>query len=238
MGKVSEYLQENYEDYVYGERETVWRTLCAIDKAAHIVQLCEPIHHDSILEIGSGEGAILNRLSDLSFGTRYFGVELSSRGVKETHARGIKGLQDCKVFDGTTIPHETKSFDIAVLSHVVEHLEYPRQLLYEASRVAKHVFVEVPLEYTSRMPQDFVFNKVGHINFYTPRSIRYLVQSCQLEVLNQIVVNPSRAVYVHEKGRKGVVSHLIKETALNISRPIATSLFTYQSALLCQPLTS
>ncbi len=49
-------------------------------------------------------------------------------------------------------------------SHVVEH---PRTLLHEARRVARHVFVEVPLEHNLRLPRDFAADDLGHINAYT-----------------------------------------------------------------------
>ena len=85
-------------------------------------------------------------------------------------------------------------FDLAVLSHVLEHAEHPRRLLAEASRVARVLFVEVPLEDTWRLARDFTPDAVGHINFYSMASLRRLVQSCGLEVLDERVVPPGRAI--------------------------------------------
>ena len=68
--------------------------------------------------------------------------------MEAIRAKNIPGLFDCKVFDGYTIPYDDNAFDLVVLSHVVEHVEHPRKLLYEAKRVARYVFIEVPLEAT------------------------------------------------------------------------------------------
>jgi len=146
-------------------------------------------------------------------------------------------LVECKLFDGYNIPYEDNRFDLAILSHVVEHTEYPRKILYEAARVAEYVFIEVPLEDHLRLKRDFVFDKVGHINSYSPKTIRRLTQTCSLEVLRQVVTNPSRSVYEYQFGEKGTIKHLIKELLLDIAPPIATSFFTYHCSLICRKKT-
>ena len=160
---INAHLSANYEDY-YEDGDSEWRRLGAIGKVDNIVSLCRGLPHSSVLEIGAGEGSILNRLSGLDFGEELYALEISPSGVKTIKNKKISRLLECKVFDGYHVPYGDDRFDIAIVSHVVEHVEHPRQLLYEASRVAKYVFVEVPLEDTIRLPRDFVFDKVGHIN--------------------------------------------------------------------------
>jgi hypothetical protein len=106
-------------------------------------------------------------------------------------------------------------------------------LLHEAARVARHVFVEVPLEDTIRLTPDFVFNRVGHINFYSWKTIRRQIQTCDLKVVSQTVTNPSRAAYEYASGPGGVVKHAVKDLMLRASMRIAASLFTYHCAILC-----
>ena len=100
--------------------------------------------------------------------------------------------------------------------------------------VAKFVFVEVPLEDTIRLTDDYVFNHVGrHINFYSPKTIRRLVQTCGLRVLSQEINNPSRAVYQYYGRTTGAAKYLLKEALLSFSKRLASSIFTYHCALLC-----
>jgi SAM-dependent methyltransferase len=228
---VSEKLKRNYDVYYEGEWD--WRTLGAIDKVKNIVHLCEGIPHGKILDIGSGEGAILKRLSDLNFCDELFSIEISESAVATIQHRAIPRVRECRIFDGYHIPYDDRHFDLAVLSHVVEHTEYPRMLLHEAARVANYVFVEVPLEDTIRLKPDFVFDKVGHINFYSWKTIRRLIQSCDLRVLSQVTSNHSRAVYEFCSGRKGTINYAVKEILLRTSERVATRLFTYHCAILC-----
>jgi hypothetical protein len=102
--------------------------------------------------------------------------------------------------------------------------------------VARYVFVEVPLEETARMKPDFVFDKVGHINVFTPKTIRWLLQTCPLEVLDQMVTIPSKAVYLYRNRSWGGAHYYIKANLLKIFPRLATSLFTYHSALVSRSL--
>jgi hypothetical protein len=227
---VSAKLKENYDSYYQGESK--WRALGAMDKAENIVQLCRSLPHSNILEIGSGEGAILKRLSDLNFGENLYSIEISESAVATIRHRNIPRVRECQLFDGYHIPYSDHTFELAVLSHVLEHVEHPRILLYEAARVAECVFVEVPLEDTIRLKRDFIFDSVGHINFYSWKTIRCLFQSCGMKVLSQTVANPSLPVYEFASGRAGILKFGIKEFLQWASPGLAYRLFTYHCSLV------
>ncbi|MDD3662584.1 MAG: class I SAM-dependent methyltransferase [Candidatus Pacebacteria bacterium] len=230
---VNEKIQNNYDEY-YKNGASQWRWLGALDKADNIVTLSHHLSIRSLIEIGAGEGAILKRLSDLNFCKEMYALEISSTGVETIINRQIPRLVECALFDGYNVPYENLKFDLAILSHVIEHVEYPRKLLYEAKRVAKYVIVEVPCEDNPRLKQDFTFDKVGHINSYSPKTIRRLIQSCNFKVLKQITVNPRKEVYIYEKGKKGLINYYIKKFFLIFSPLLATNIFTYHTALICQ----
>lgn len=231
--KVSDRLKQNYDDY-YRTDEAEWRRLGAIDKAANIVRLCERVPHRSLLEIGAGEGSILARLSELGFADELYAVEISSSGVEAIAGRKIPRLVDVALFDGNHVPFDDGRFDVAVMSHVLEHVEHPRQLLYEAARVARHFFIEVPLEDISRLPSDYVFDRVGHINHYSPRTIRWLLQSSGLRVLEQLITNPSKATYLYGGGYGSLLNYYVKELLLRVVPGTATKHFSYHCSLLCE----
>jgi hypothetical protein len=63
-------LQHNYDAY-YEDDISEWRTLGAIDKADNIRMLCNAYPHSTVLEIGAGEGSVLQRLADSGFGQRH-----------------------------------------------------------------------------------------------------------------------------------------------------------------------
>jgi SAM-dependent methyltransferase len=226
-------LADNYAHYYDQDDDLAeWRQLGALDKCQNIVRLCSKLERDDILEIGCGEGALLERLSALKFGSRFSGLEISPSAVRRVCQKKLLNV-DIQLFDGYQIPHEDKRFDLAILSHVIEHVEYPRKLIHEAARVAKSVFLEVPLEDNVRLSDDFVFDRVGHINFYNVKTIRSLVQSCGMKVLDAYLSHSSPAAYAYRKGAwQGNVSYLIKELGLRVWPKVATRRFTYHYSLV------
>lgn len=216
-----------------GKGDPEWRRLGAIGKTANILKLCSSYPHGSVLEIGAGDGAILSRLSELEFSDNLYALEISENAVSIIAQRKIGALKECTLYDGYHIPYGDNTFDLALLSHVLEHAEYPRKLLYEARRVARYVFVEVPLEDTIRQKRDFIFDQVGHINSYSAKSVRRLVQSVGLKVLRQTVTNPPYGVYRYRFGAKAFLRFYLKQWLLGSFPAIATHVFTYHCSLMC-----
>ncbi len=235
MGKIqpNTHLKEKYNSY-YEDGHSEWRRIGAISKADNIIKLCTSIPHSSILEIGAGDGSILAQLSKLSFGKSYFALEISSSGVKTIQQRSIPLLKKCDLFDGYNIPYEDEAFDLVILSHVIEHVEFPRQLLYEAQRVSKHLFIEVPLEDNLRLVKNYIDDGVGHINFYSPLTLRLLAQTSGLQVLSQLSTNSPKGVYKKLFKEKWWIYYLLKTVFLNLFPSKATRLFTYNGSVLCK----
>ena len=232
---VSRELLEHYERAYVEENPTMaeGRSIGAERKSENIIALCESLAHDRVLEIGAGDGAVLVALGKQGFAKEMTALEISAAAVKRLKALNIPGLS-AEIFNGAEIPASDASFDLAILSHVVEHLENPRQLLKEAARVAKHVFVEVPCEDNRGAGKDWRWNPEGHINYYTPRSIRFLVQSCGLRVHQQRIVDWALPTYIFENGLvKGLIKLGIKRLALPL--PFSSKVFTYNCALVTSP---
>jgi SAM-dependent methyltransferase len=233
VSAVSPDLHRHYDAY-YADGASEWRRLGALAKADNLVALCARVPHQSLLEIGAGEGALLARLAELGFGRWLHAAEISESGVRAIRARAIPGLAACERFDGAMLPWPDDCFDLAVLSHVLEHAEHPRRLLAESARVARAVFVEVPLEDNWRLPRDYRPDGVGHINFFHPRSLRRFVQTCGLEVVAETVAVPSREAMVFRSGARGALGWGAKTLALRAAPLLATRLATYHGALLCR----
>jgi len=135
------------------------------------------------------------------------------------------------------LPFDDASFDLCVLTHVVEHLENPRLVLHEAMRVGRWVIVEVPLEFHWRTPRDYKWTDLGHINPYNMKLIRQLLQSCELEVVSEAVTSTGRPGFVFQEGQlRGSLKWFTRSVALRVVPWLAKRLFTYHGVLLCRPV--
>ena len=164
-------IRRHYED-TFDSVPPEWRRLGAIDKSRNVLSLCGNYGFANVVEIGAGNGAILEQLSRHGFARSYTALEISESAIAAIKDRRIGGLKDAVLFDGYSIPFDDGSFDLAILSHVIEHVEHPRLLLREVSRIVRGdkgaVFVEVPTELTLRASRNFRWTDTV-ISTYTVR---------------------------------------------------------------------
>jgi ubiquinone/menaquinone biosynthesis C-methylase UbiE len=229
-------LRTYYDGYFADPREEEWYNVCALAKADNAMQMCAELPHATLLDIGAGNGSVLQNIAQRGFAREYYALEISAGGLKSIQAKNIPGLVECRAFDGYHIPYPDNRFDVAVLSHVVEHVEHPRMLLTEAARVARHVYVEVPLELTlfnRGLRRDWVLDSTGHINYYNRHLIRLLVQTCGLRVLREGVHNAAARAYAFQGGKKALIRHALKSSLLRVAPSLATFIWSYHYGLVC-----
>ncbi len=235
-------MASQYGDY-YAAGTSQWRDIGAWAKGQNILEMTRGIAVDQTLEIGAGDGAVLQFLSEHGFADQLHAIEISPTGVDAIRSRKISKLASCQRFDGYEAPFSDNQFDLAILCHVLEHVEHERVLLKEMARVSKHQYIEVPLDYNRGLP--FPDNRkstlehdkpLGHINAYSPALMRHLLDSLGFEILKESITNPPFAAYRYRKGAlRGGISYAIKQCLLKISPALATKLFTYHYSVLCRP---
>ncbi len=181
---LSEKVKDAYDNF-YTNSDTEWRMLGAKYKAQNIIDVCKNIKPNTVLEVGAGDGSILHFLNEWNFGKALSALEIAQSGVDLIKSRNLSNLKEVKTFDGYVIPFEDDSFDLVILAHVLEHVEHERILIRELKRVAKYILIEVPKDYRFGIDKRMKhFLDYGHINMYTPTSLRFLLQSEGLEILN------------------------------------------------------
>ncbi len=172
---ISESVKTAYDSF-YEKDDEGWRMLGAKYKVQHIIDVSKGYSFTNILEVGAGDGSILKLLAESNFAEQYSAVEISESGVERIRSLNIPKLKTVEVFDGYHLPFGDDEFDLVILSHVLEHVEHERMLLRELRRVAKMCLIEVPKDYRFGVDNRLQhFLGYGHINMYTPTSLRYLL---------------------------------------------------------------
>lgn len=167
-----------------------WLSVGAKDKADSIEILSAGLGVKSVLEIGSGTGAILQELDRRGFATDYYCIEPSAAEYSFMIKRvEISRLRDSECAELSKSRLGGRRYDLVVLSHVLEHLMTPAVLLAGAIDLGRYVIVEVPLEGTlagnlrARIKARFTAiprlnNAAGHVQFLSPASARLLASFC------------------------------------------------------------
>ncbi len=194
--RVADTLQETY-DQQYESTISEWRKIGAVGKAANIQNLCQRnnLNPYSVLEVGAGDGNVLAEIARLGIGSAHYAAEISKSGVLKIQEQNIPTLIEVFLFNGYQLPFADQSFDLVILSHVLEHVEHPRLLLREIVRVSQFQILEIPLDDVPGVDQrSEALTSYGHIDVYTPARFRFLLHTEFITLIDDLLNISSEAV--------------------------------------------
>jgi SAM-dependent methyltransferase len=212
-----------------------WRLLNARIKADKIEQLWRGERPGPVCEVGCGDGAVLAQLADRRFGEEFDGFEVSPEAAAIAARNPL--FRRIESYDGHRLPVPDDSYDLGVLSHVLEHVPDPLALLRETARACRRVIVEVPLEdnMSARRPRKVAeSHRIGHLQRFARGDMRELAADAGLRVDGEIVDALTKE---HQQfltpGTKGAAKWAVRAGTTLVAPPIARRLFTvHYTALL------
>lgn len=138
-----------------------------------------------VLDFGGGDGRLMCQF--LAAGCECDVVDYAAQTVTGVQKRG----------DTLADLPPSERYNWIICSHVLEHVADPLQIVQTLSgHLAEDgvLYIEVPMEIWGRAPLQE--EPVTHVNFFTPGSLRYLMQRAGLEVIRVRL-----GAYLHPSGR-------------------------------------
>ncbi len=242
--RLVEFYDESYSrEGEQAELYARWRALGATGKADHVTELCGQagIRPAKILDVGCGDGALLSELHRRGFGQGLHGVEITEAAVRIAGER--PEIDSVEWYDGEHLKMPDATYDLGIVSHVLEHVREPAALLGEVGRACKAVVMEVPLEANlsaRREGKREHADEVGHLQRLSRDSARAIVGRAGLRVAGELedalpleaqrFFARTRAQKVAAAGKWGT-----RSTLHLLAPPLARRLFTVHYACLCLP---
>jgi len=224
------------------ERYARWRALGALGKADHVIALCARagVSPASTLEVGCGDGAVLSELHARGFGGRLAGVEITEAAVAIARAR--EEIENVELYDGAHLRAGDASYDLGIVSHVLEHVQAPAALLAEVARVCRVVVIEVPLEANfsaRRAGKREHAAEVGHLQRLDRGAARAIVAQAGLEIDAELedalplAAQTFFATSAAARTRAGL-KWALRSGLHRLAPPLALRLFTVHWAAVCR----
>ncbi len=170
-----------------------------------VVQLVRDSGAGTVLDVGCGEGFVLERLAESGLPVDLYGLDNSASAVAEAQGR----LGDrARILEGDARdPPFDQTFDLVVMTEVLEHIPDPAQMLpVLAAFTREHVVLSVPWE-PFFMGLNFLRGKhlsawgndPEHINHWSRAGFRRFVGE-RFEVLAAPMVFPWTVVLAQLRG--------------------------------------
>ena len=166
----------------YGSSNPLVRRMMASFErtATELLDLARP---DSVLDVGCGEGVLVQRWAQRLPGSRMVGIDLAEPSIQRGWAEHQAPNLEYRVVEEPGLPFADDEFEMASAMEVLEHLPDPGQMLAEMARCARgHLLVSVPREPMWRMLNmargaywSSWGNTPGHLNHWSARSLRALL---------------------------------------------------------------
>lgn len=231
LGQEFKNLYEGYYDGSVNEK----RAISARDSMREIARVSQGQRFKSLLDVGSGDGAVLSEMERSGFAEKLTAVEISESGIAAIQQRNLKSLTEVQPFDGYKIPFADNTFDVAVSTYVLEHVEHERLFLKEMARVADRIIVSIPLENTMRIKNSLKRAKsIGHINFYTFETFNNVLETSGLKVEKSFVYATSLEYEQYCSRRFGRLKYMTRSTTLGLNQSLACRLFCYMAIAMCR----
>ena len=147
-----------------------------------LLMLADQAKPNNVLDAGCGEGFVVEHLRK-NLDCDLMGLDIEQKALKvATQKNPNTTFKEASVYE---IPFESNSFDLVILSEVLEHLDHPEKALEEIKRVSnKYILISVPHEPVwragnmARLKYLGSFgNTPGHINHWTRRAFVGLISS-------------------------------------------------------------
>ncbi len=142
---------------------------------------------NSVLDVGTGSGLLIELLTHRNSKGRFEGVDISEEAVKKCSE---ENLSVQLILTAEKLPYDSEEFEYVVLLDILEHTYEPLPILIEASRVAsKGVIVGVPNFSSLPARLQVIFGKVpennrpnkGHVYWFNYYILKRLIANAALK---------------------------------------------------------
>lgn len=114
-------------------------------RAAELVRQAAP---RTILDLGCGEGFMIEALLDAGIDAQFTGIDLSEAAIADARGRiGPRANASFEVVDARKLVDDGRTFDMVMMLEVLEHIPNPAQMIPILKKLAsRHVLLSVPWE--------------------------------------------------------------------------------------------
>lgn len=144
---------------------------------------------DRVLDLGCDKGVMSNYLAD--FAKSVVGIDYSASAISIAKSNYSKSnLEFINEEALTYLKSMDDSFDVLILSHILEHLDDPILFINSFKSFFKYIYIEVPdfdrhylNQYRQKLNLDLIYSDDDHISEFDRDELTKLLEKADVEIL-------------------------------------------------------
>jgi hypothetical protein len=146
---------------------------------------------DTVLDLGCNRGDRSSIVAEKA--KEVIGIDFDEPVI--ARARALYERENLKFYNGEALKfmqENKRSFDVLILSHILEHLDEPKNFLTDFKNYFKRIYIEVPdfdWTYLNHYRRDFnvslIYSDQDHISEFDRDELKSLLHECNIEIIKE-----------------------------------------------------
>ena len=145
----------------------------------------------AVLEIGCASGGISNYIANKA--KKVIGIDYDDKRISQ--AKRLYKKSNLEFVNGEAskyLKNNNENFDVLILSHILEHLDNPKDFILKFKGFFKFIYIEIPdfdktflNQYRLKVSNELIYSDSDHVNEFDREEIKKLVADAGLKILNE-----------------------------------------------------
>lgn len=144
----------------------------------------------SVLDLGCNEGDISNIIAEKA--RIVVGIDHDEQSIKAANGKYKRSNLTFVHADARTYLKTSDKFDVLILSHILEHLDAPKDFLQSFKDYFEYIYIEVPdfdkdvaNHYRKDLNMELIYSDNDHVSEFDRHELKEITDSCNLEILRE-----------------------------------------------------
>ncbi|MCY7346385.1 MAG: class I SAM-dependent methyltransferase [Pyrinomonadaceae bacterium] len=144
----------------------------------------------SVLDLGCGSGDVSNIIAEKA--RTVVGIDHNEESLKIASDKYKRSNLTFIHEDARTYLKTSDKFDVLILSHILEHLDDPKDFLQTFKDYFEYVYIEVPdfdrdvaNHYRKDLNMELIYSDNDHVSEFDRYELKDLINLCNLEILRE-----------------------------------------------------
>lgn len=143
----------------------------------------------SVVDLGCGNGLVSFLVSD--FSKKVVGIDYNSKAIENAKIKYRKHDVQFYALDAIEfLENNEEKYDVLMLSHILEHIDHPKEFLLQYKQYFDHIYIELPdydgtilNHFRKDQQMDLIYTDADHVSEFDRHAMKAIFSECGIQIL-------------------------------------------------------